>query len=205
MSDERKQERLGRLAAIIIRLIGGTLRIRVVDRAGLLKPDLKQPFIWTFWHNRMFMLPLLRDRFVRHRSGSVLTSASKDGAILAAVMESFGIRSVRGSSSRRAVAALLELTSVLEAGEDVAVTPDGPRGPCYTLGPGVVYLARKTGAAILPIHVEYSRALRLKSWDRFQIPLPFTKVRVTCDEPVFVAPNADVEAERARIEKILQR
>jgi len=205
VSDERKQERLGRLAAIIIRLIGGTLRIRVVDRAGLLKPDLKQPFIWTFWHNRMFMLPLLRDRFVRHRSGSVLTSASKDGAILAAVMESFGIRSVRGSSSRRAVAALLELTSVLEAGEDVAVTPDGPRGPCYTLGPGVVYLARKTGAAILPIHVEYSRALRLKSWDRFQIPLPFTKVRVTCDEPVFVAPNADVEAERARIEKILQR
>jgi lysophospholipid acyltransferase (LPLAT)-like uncharacterized protein len=134
----------------------------------------------------------------------VLTSASRDGAIIAAVMKSFGLKSVRGSTSRRGAAALLELTGTLEAGEDVAVTPDGPRGPCYKLGPGVVFLAQQTRAAILPIHIEYSRAVRLKSWDRFMIPLPFAKVRILCDQLIFVAPGADLEAERGRIEQLMR-
>jgi lysophospholipid acyltransferase (LPLAT)-like uncharacterized protein len=159
--------------------------------------------IWTFWHNRMFVVPLLRVR-AAHRTGAVLTSASKDGEVIAAVMKCFGLRSVRGSSSRRGAMALLSLTGALEAGEDVAVTPDGPRGPRYKLGPGVVFLAQQTGAGILPIHIEYSRAVRLKSWDRFMIPLPFTRVRVICDDLIFVSPEADPEAERARIEKIMQ-
>jgi lysophospholipid acyltransferase (LPLAT)-like uncharacterized protein len=133
----------------------------------------------------------------------VLTSASRDGAIIAAVMKSFGLRSVRGSSSRRGTAALLALAGTLEAGEDVAVTPDGPRGPRYKLGPGVVFLARQTGAGILPIHIEYSRAVRLRSWDRFMIPLPFAKVRVICGELIFVGRDADMEAEQRRIEGVL--
>ena len=197
-------EKIGKLAAFFIRAIGWTLRMELEDRSGLLKREFKQPLIWTFWHNRMFVVPLLRDRYARHRMGSVLTSASEDGAIIAAVMKSFGLKSVRGSSSRRGAAALLALTDALEAGEDVAVTPDGPRGPRYKLGPGVVFLARQTGAAILPIHIEYSRAVRLKSWDRFMIPLPFAKVRVICDELIFVAPDTDTEAERARIEQLMQ-
>ena len=84
------------------------------------------------------------------------------------------------------------------------MTPDGPRGPRYKLGPGVLFLAQQTGAAILPIHIEYSQAVRLKSWDRFMIPLPFTKVRVILDHLIFVAPEADLEAERARIEQFMK-
>lgn len=174
-----------------------------MDRCRLLDRDFKQPVIWTFWHNRMFVVPLLRER-AAHRSGAVLTSASRDGAIIAAVMKSFRLRSVRGSTSRRGATALLQLTVALEGGEDAAVTPDGPRGPRYRLGPGVVFLAQRTGAGILPIHIEYSRAVRLKSWDRFMIPLPFSKVRMICDELIFVAPEADMEAERARIEQLMQ-
>ncbi|MGA3170876.1 MAG: lysophospholipid acyltransferase family protein [Chthoniobacteraceae bacterium] len=198
------ERRLGKLAAALIRVIGCTLRISVEDRARLLDREFKQPMIWTFWHNRMFVLPLLRDRYTRHRTGAVLTSPSGDGEIIATVMECFGLKSVRGSSSRQGAAALLALSGTLEAGEDVAVTPDGPRGPRYKLGQGVVYLAQQTGAAILPIHIEYSRAVRLKSWDRFMIPLPFAKVRITCGDLIFVARGADIEAERARIEQLMQ-
>ena len=195
--------KLGRLAAALIRVIGWTLRMQIDDRGGVLNRDYKQTMIWTFWHNRMFVVPLLRV-CAPHRTGAVLTSASNDGAIIAEVMTRFGLKSVRGSSSRRGATALLALAGTLEAGDDVAVTPDGPRGPRYQLGPGVVFLAQQTGAGILPIHVEYSRAVRLKSWDRFMIPLPFSKVRVICDDLIFVAPEADIEAERARIEQLMQ-
>ena len=197
------EQKLGGLVATLIRVIGWTQRMDVEDRCGVLKRDYKQPMIWTFWHNRMFVVPLLT-RYAPHRTGAVLTSASKDGAVIAAVMKRFGLKSVRGSSSRRGGTALLALRGTLEAGEDVAVTPDGPRGPRYKLGPGVVFLAQRTGAGILPIHIEYSRAVRLKSWDRFMIPLPFAKVRVIFDELIFVSREADTEAERARIEQLMQ-
>jgi lysophospholipid acyltransferase (LPLAT)-like uncharacterized protein len=197
------EEGIGKLIAVLIRLIGRTLRITVEDRAGLLNREFKQSMIWTFWHNRMFVVPLLPHRYARHRTGAILTSASRDGAIIAAVMASFGLKCVRGSSSRRGVTALLELAGTLKAGEDVAVTPDGPRGPLYKLGQGVVFLAQQTGAAILPIHIEYSRAVRLKSWDRFMIPLPFAKVRILCDKLIFVPPEADLETERLKIEQLM--
>jgi len=195
--------RTGTLVAAVIRAIGCTMRLRIEDRAGVLDAGTKQPLIWTFWHNRMFVVPLLRLR-VPHREGAVLTSASRDGEIIAAVMRRFHLRSVRGSSSRRGATALLQLSSALEGGEDVAVTPDGPRGPCYRLGPGVVFLARQTGAAILPIHVEYSRAIRLKSWDRFMIPWPFSTARVVFDQPITISAEGDLEEERARIERLLR-
>ena len=198
------EERIGKMAAALIRVIGCTLRMNIEDRGGLLDRNFRQPLIWTFWHNRIFVVPLLRDRYVRHRMGTVLTSVSKDGAIIAAVMKSFGLKSARGSTSRRGAAALREMAAALAAGEDAGIVPDGPRGPRYKVGPGLVYLARLTGAGILPIHIEYSRALRLKSWDRFMIPLPFTKVRVICDRPIYVPPDADIEAERVRIEQLMQ-
>lgn len=194
----------GRAAAWLIRALGCTLRVTVEDRARATDPAFGDRFIWTFWHNRMLVVPLLPARFMPHRYGSALTSLSTDGAIIAEVMRCFGLGSVRGSSSRRGAAALIGLREVIEQGSDVGVTPDGPRGPVYRLGAGVVYLAQQTGAAILPIHIEYSRAVRLKSWDRFMIPLPFSRVRVLFAEPLHVAPEADVEAERERIEKALQ-
>lgn len=154
---------LGWLIASVVRALALTLRIHLEDRCALRDGAIAGPVLWTFWHNRMLVMPIVRSRYYRHRSGAVLTSASKDGSNLAAVMARFGIDSVRGSSSRHGAAALLALTDWVKSGHDVSITPDGPRGPCYHLNPGVVKLAQTTGAAILPIHVEYSRCVRLKS------------------------------------------
>jgi lysophospholipid acyltransferase (LPLAT)-like uncharacterized protein len=196
-------EKIGRLVAWLVRVIGSTLRIQVIDHARVTDPTFKQPMIWTFWHNRIFVIPLLRIRHARHRSGAVLTSASRDGAIVAGAMKSFDLNPVRGSSSRRGASALLKLTGILERGEDVAVAPDGPRGPRYKVGAGVIFLARKTGAPILPIRVEYAHAIKLKSWDQFMIPLPFTIARIICEPLIFIPPESEAEPAERQLEQAL--
>lgn len=197
-------ENLGRLAALLIRIVGWTLRIKVEDRSRATDPTFKQPMIWAFWHNRMFAVPIIWLTYAPHRTGCALTSPSRDGSIVAGVMKAFGLKSIRGSSSRRGATALRELKCILESGNDVAIAPDGPRGPRYKVGGGLILLARQTGAAILPIRVEYCRAFRLKSWDRFMIPAPFSKVRVTLDELVFINPTEDAQTASAKLEETLR-
>ena len=162
----------------------------------------------TFWHNR---IPAIAVGFLRcypHRSRRgvvVLTSPSKDGEILAGVMASLGMGSVRGSSSRRGSTALRELTEKLKKGHDLAITPDGPRGPKYSLGPGVVFLAQKTGLRILPLHAYYHRAFRLKTWDSFAIPWPFSKISIVLDHYMTIDPSLnDLEPERLKLEHLLK-
>lgn len=195
------------LIFLVVRALACTLRFRVEDRCGL-RDRAIPPLIWTFWHNRLLAIPFARLLFVPHRNGTALTSPSKDGAILAGVMRWFGINSARGSSSRRGGVALRELMAALASGADVAITPDGPRGPLYQAAPGAVRLAQATGNAILPIHVHYSRYWELKSWDRFRIPKPFARVEIIFDtlHPVPAMPEGDeaaFEAERARLERTL--
>ena len=205
-----KQQLLASLAAGIARLVFSTIRLRVTDHSGFLTNPPEGPRILVFWHNR---IPAISIGFLRHypqkhpsRKGvSVLTSPSKDGDILAGVMANLGMGSVRGSSSRRGSTAIRELTSLLESGVDLAITPDGPRGPKYSLGPGAVFLSQKTGVPIMPLHARYHRAIRLKTWDNFAIPLPFSRVDITMDDYFTVDPEtADLEAERLRLETLLR-
>lgn len=205
-----KQQLLAGLAAGLARLVFSTIRLRVTDRSGFLTNPPEGPRILVFWHNR---IPAISVGFLRHypskhpsRKGvSVLTSPSRDGDILAGVMANLGMGSVRGSSSRRGSTAIRELSSLLEAGIDLAITPDGPRGPKYSLGPGAVYLAQKTGIPIMPLHARYHRAIRLKTWDSFAIPLPFSRVDIVIDPYLTIDPEAtDLEAERLRLETILR-
>ena len=205
-----KQQLLASLAAGIARLVFSTIRLRVTDHSGFLTNPPEGPRILVFWHNR---IPAISIGFLRHYPGmhpsrkgvSVLTSPSKDGDILAGVMANLGMGSVRGSSSRRGSTAIRELTSLLESGVDLAITPDGPRGPKYSLGPGAVFLSQKTGVPIMPLHARYHRAIRLKTWDNFAIPLPFSRVDITMDDYFTVDPEtADLEAERLRLETLLR-
>ena len=106
-------------------------------------------------------------------------SASRDGAFLAAILERFGVQPVRGSSSRRGAQALLELTTWAERGYDLAITPDGPRGPRYVVQDGAMSLAQITGLPIVPVSYFLKWKIQLKSWDGFQIPLPFSICEVT--------------------------
>jgi lysophospholipid acyltransferase (LPLAT)-like uncharacterized protein len=131
---------------------------------------------------------------------AALISASRDGALLARTFSYFGVEPIRGSSSRRGAQALLELTSALRRNMHVAITPDGPRGPKYRVQSGIISLAQLTGAAIIPIGAHISRKKELPSWDRFQVPLPFSKCTATFGSPIQVPRDAtEEEHEKARL------
>jgi len=186
-----------------IRLLGRMVRLRVVDRCGLLSGQAPRPLIWAFWHNRILAVVMAKDRFVHGRYGAVLTSASRDGELLAAVMARFGVDAVRGSSSRRGSTALRELIALLRSGRDAVITPDGPRGPRYRLAAGTISLAQWTRAAVMPVHVSYSRYWELRSWDRFRIPKPGSRVTITFGPLWTVGEEEEPEAARLRLESLL--
>jgi lysophospholipid acyltransferase (LPLAT)-like uncharacterized protein len=195
----KKEALLAALAAGLLRALAATLRIECRDLAGYFAPARRGPILAAVWHNRILLLPVV---FARYRGGQrlvVLTSASRDGGLLAAVVRHFGVQAVRGSSSRRGGQALRELQGKLEEGCDIIITPDGPRGPRYEMSPGLLFLAEKTGFPMLPIHAEYSRYWELKSWDGFRIPKPFSKVIVTLQPLEKLRPiGTDEEFELAR-------
>ncbi len=206
MTQAKKADLLAAVGCFFIRLWLRTLRFEIIDHAGVLRVPPERPLVWTFWHNRLFVMSFMFEKFFRGRRGTALASASKDGEIIAAVMKRFGIDAIRGSSSRRGAAAMMEMKRAIEAGSIMAITPDGPRGPRYHVNPGVVKLAQITGGTVLPIHVKYSSFWELKSWDGFMIPKPFATIQVTFAELHHV-PQTDsdeeFEKERASFEEIL--
>jgi lysophospholipid acyltransferase (LPLAT)-like uncharacterized protein len=167
----------------LLQLWGRTLRYEIDDRAGVVGRSVTENYIGALWHNRLLVFPLVLRRFFPERHGAALISASRDGDLLADAVRRFGYDVVRGSSSRLGASAILQLAQVLASGGDVVITPDGPRGPAYELGPGIIFLAQKSGAAVVPMNLEYSRCWRLGSWDRFIVPRPFAKVRVLINRP----------------------
>ena len=172
------EKRVAGLLANCIRLLAITLRVKIEDPNGFLAGPPGQPAICVAWHNRILGLLIAGYRRTSLVPMTVLTSPSRDGELLAQVLSRFGLQSVRGSSKKRGAAALLELRDHFRAGRTLIITPDGPRGPVYSLSPGVILLAQKTGAPILKTHVIFSKSYRLKSWDRFHIPLPFSQITV---------------------------
>ncbi len=180
-------------------------RWSLVDPHGSMAIAQGEPMIYAIWHNRLFFSLLIHRRYIQPRAGgrrlAAMVSASRDGALLSAVLNDFGVQPVRGSSSRRGSQALLELKSWADQGLDIALTPDGPRGPAYAVQSGVVALARLTGRRLVPAALNARWKLRLKSWDRFQIPLPFGPINVVFGPSMEVSEGADELAlEEARAE-----
>ena len=187
----------------MLRAWARTLRYEIEDRAGILGKPVMENYIGALWHNRLLIFPLVLRRFFPNRPGAALISASRDGDLLTDAIHRFGYEVIRGSSSRLGASAILQLTGELASGRDVVITPDGPCGPAYELGPGIVFLAQKSGASVLPMNLEYSRFWRLGSWDRFIIPRPFSKVRVLISQPLRVDATsnpAQFEAQRLRVQ-----
>jgi lysophospholipid acyltransferase (LPLAT)-like uncharacterized protein len=151
------------------------------------------------------MVPWMNVRLRRHgaRAVQVLASRSRDGELVAAVVRRVGLGTARGSSSRGGAAGLRALAATLRAGGDVAVVPDGPRGPRERVQPGVVALAALTGAPVVPLAFAAHPARRLGSWDRFLVPWPFARCAVVFGPPMAVARDADREAARREIERAL--
>lgn len=192
----------------LLQLWARTLRFEIDDRAGVVGTPATPRYVGALWHNRLLLLPHVIQRYLPQRKGAALISASRDGALLADLVQRFGFDVVRGSSSRKGVAAMLQLADVMAKGRDAVITPDGPRGPAYEIGPGIVFLAQKSGAAVVPINMEYASYWRLRSWDRFILPRPFSRVRVTFGPPHVVPPTAtddEFESERVRLQNAMMQ
>jgi len=190
----------------ILQLWALTLRYKIEDRAGVVGKVTAQNYIASLWHNRLLIFPFVLRRFFPDRHGAALISASRDGELLADAIKRFDYDVVRGSSSRLGASAILQLSQTLASGRDVVITPDGPRGPAYELGPGIVFLAQKSGAAVVPVNIEYSSCWRLKSWDRFILPRPFAKVHVIIGSPLHVEFSdtpQQFEAERQSLQQAM--
>lgn len=165
--------------ACLARLWCRTLRLRPDAEARRLLAD-PRPTVFVLWHNRLFAIAEVHRRFRRpHTARPIhgLISASRDGALLAAFFQRVGIRAIRGSSSWRGAQAVREASRALEEG-DLGVTPDGPRGPRYDFKPGAALLARKANCPVALLGLNYRRAWRLRSWDGFYLPWPFSHVEI---------------------------
>jgi len=191
----------------LLRGLASTLRYQWNDRSGFFQ-GATEPVIFCVWHNRLALTMKAYYGFVNRQSPwpgmAAMVSASKDGALLAAILQAFKVQPVRGSSSRRGRQALLELTTWAERGYDLAITPDGPRGPCYLVQEGVMYLAQVTGMPIIPFSYHLTRKLRPNSWDRFQIPLPFSRCHMILEKPVRV-PREATDEQREELRQHLER
>lgn len=184
----------------LIAMLGHTLRWQVegsehldaVQRSG------RQPVL-VFWHGRI----LGATYYFRNRGIVVITSENFDGEWIGRIIERFGYRTVRGSTSRGGRRALLQLVREMRQGHPTGFTLDGPRGPAERAQPGAVWLARATGNPLVPFHLEAGRYWNARSWDRTQVPKPFSRVALAIGMPIPVSPDANVETTRQQVERAL--
>lgn len=190
---------------LLIRLVGSTVRFKVEgwENWEQAARDGGLP-IYTSWHDRIF----LATYFFRRRRIVVLTSQSFDGEYIARFIQRFGYGAARGSSTRGGIGALVEMTRLVRQGCPAGFTIDGPKGPRHEAKMGAVLLAKKTGQPVLPFSVNAERFWEVSSWDRFQIPVPFTRATVRIAPPIRVAADADeaaLEAARDELQRALDR
>ncbi len=170
--------------------MGGTSRIIWVNR--IVREELEttgEGFVYAFWHGRQAFLAYL------HAGDRIrpLISQSKDGEIIARVCQSFGLRPIRGSSSNGASEAVYEIRRAVEAGDRVGFTPDGPKGPFHQVQAGALFIAQKTGRAIVPVAYGARSSWVFGSWDRFLLPKPFNRIAMVYGEPLRVGPHDDLK------------
>lgn len=176
----------------LIYLICRTLRVVQYDDASAREfYDKGENLIFAFWHRRLFYLGYNHVKRFPDKKACVLVSQSRDGTRIGRIVKKIGVDYIQGSSSRGGAAAFKQLVQVLKDGNTAAITPDGPRGPRGIVQKGVVSLARVSGRPVVPLCYHVSRFIELKSWDRFVIPVPFSRLRVMTGKPIVIDPSED--------------
>ncbi|MBK6796242.1 MAG: lysophospholipid acyltransferase family protein [Acidobacteria bacterium] len=181
----------------LIRVIGATLKFEI---SGFQNHSENQPLVYCFWHNR---IPIAT-YFWRDRSIIVMSSQSFDSEYIARFIQRFGYGAARGSSTRGARSALIQMIRAVKSGTSAAFSVDGPRGPIYQAKPGALLLAKKSGAAILPFSISLEKCWRLPSWDRIEIPKPFSRAFVVIGAP-FKVDDPDDPAIQAKFQDVLEK
>jgi lysophospholipid acyltransferase (LPLAT)-like uncharacterized protein len=188
------------LVRLYISTLRSTLRVRHLHLENIQDFDHpKRPYIVCFWHCHLLLMVYGRHR----RPMQVMISQHRDGELIARTMELFGIEVSRGSTTRGGPAALRAMLRESRRGINLAFTPDGPRGPRRVLQPGVIAAAQITGLPLIPVVTSAERKRVLGSWDRMEIPRPFSRFLFAYGEPITVPREADLQVERARVERIL--
>lgn len=188
----------------LLHTIGRTWRVTVRNAEALEKlRRTGRGFVFSLWHGHL--LPLLWHH--RGEGVVVLISEHRDGELVARAATALGFGLIRGSTTRGAGRALIAMVRALEAGKEIAITPDGPRGPARKFAPGALVAAQRSDRAILPVGVSADRAWRLRSWDRFMIPKPFARVTIAYGEPekVLAADSRGATREGRRFEEMMAR
>jgi lysophospholipid acyltransferase (LPLAT)-like uncharacterized protein len=200
---EFKWRFVGALGRLILWLLGKSARLVVIGEARYKElRGQNKPVIILFWHGRLFFGPY----FFRKRGSLAFVSPSEDGEILVRIIEGWGYKILRGSSSHSVAKAWVQITKELEKGGEVFIVPDGPKGPNRKLKLGALKLSQQTGAYLVPFSFSASRRKTLSSWDHFLLFYPFAKVVAIYGEPIAVDPDLSgdaLERERQRIEQIL--
>jgi lysophospholipid acyltransferase (LPLAT)-like uncharacterized protein len=166
---------------LILRAWGASLRFHASPETLRMLRKIDEPVAFVLWHNRLFLTSEIFRRYRSGRSIYGLVSASKDGAWLSAFFSLVGIRTVRGSSSKLGREAVNALVEVMRAGNDIGITPDGPRGPLYEFKAGGLIVARRVRAPMLLLGAAFESSWQLRSWDRFFLPKPFSSVYLHCE------------------------
>jgi lysophospholipid acyltransferase (LPLAT)-like uncharacterized protein len=204
LSKERKRKIISVIlppvANFLIRAIYATCKKEFVIRDDY--PS--EPYIVAFWHGELLFQPFLYKKIRKNGQISVMISEHFDGEIIARIISFFGFKTVRGSSSKGGAKVLIEAIKKLRSGEDIAITPDGPRGPRHSVADGIIALSHKTGAKIIPFNVNLSNCWRLKSWDRFAVPKPFSKVTFYADKILDISGMEADEAKAFIAEEMLK-
>lgn len=196
------------LVSGLVKIWAKTMSVEVHgDVDAMLKTNERgQPLIAATWHGDIFPIACFSHKIAKHFC--VFISQSKDGEFIARILESFGAMPVRGSSSRGGVRALLQAKRIMEKEKRIAViTMDGPRGPRRKAKDGVVFLAQRAGAKVVPVRIDCERKKIFNSWDKFVLPLPFTRFHVYIGDPIEVTDEKlDKETlahEKDRLEKTM--
>ena len=194
---------ISRLGALFILLLGKTWRLRVIGWENVRQVwDQGGNVIYAFWHGRMLTLCYSHRRQNIH----IMVSEHRDGEMIAQTVSRLGFVPVRGSTSRGGLRALFKIAERASSGYDVGITPDGPKGPCCSIQPGVMILAQRTEMPIIPLTNAASFKKNLSSWDSYLIPLPFSRVVVQMGAPIYISRNLskeDLEKKRLEVERTL--
>ncbi len=200
MPEPVRRKLLSLLGALVIRFLGATWRVewRGVEHLERAR-ELSEQVVFCFWHGRLLVLSYTH----RSRDIQVLASEHPDGDLMGRTIRWLGFGHLKGSSTRGGARALRDLTRVLREGFDIGLTVDGPRGPRGSVQQGAIELSRMTGSAVIPLSNSSRPRKLFRSWDRFQLPLPFARVVVSYGEPFVVPPDAG-EGERERHRLLLE-
>jgi lysophospholipid acyltransferase (LPLAT)-like uncharacterized protein len=192
--EEVKWKLIGMLGKLIIDLLFSTIRIESVGFQKVKDIFKTRKFIAAFWHSRILLISYL----YKDWNAAILVSRSQDGEFIARLIARQGNEPIRGSTSKGGLRALsMLIKSLKENSRPAAIIPDGPQGPRFKVQPGVITLAKKTGYPIVPIAYSAKKIKIFSSWDRFILPLPFTRCRVAYGNPLLVPAEADQETETA--------